>query len=195
MIEYRKIDLEKVKEDLLNGKIVAFPTDTVFGLGCLKGDETAKEKIYEAKNRSIDKKLPMMVNDFEMLSRYCEVTNEIKLLLNAFTPGPITLIMKYLNSDETVAVRIPNDEWILKLIKELDKPLLVTSANISGSGSLIKCEDVIKQIGDKVDAIVMDDARGDKASTIVDCLNCYKILREGPISEMEIQKVLKGDRL
>lgn len=195
MIEYRKQDLEKVKQDLLSSKIVAFPTDTVFGLGCLKGDEVAKEKIYEAKNRSIDKKLPMMVSDYEMLKKYCEVNEEIKLLLDTFTPGPITLIMKYKDLDETVAVRIPNDEWILKLIKEIDKPLLVTSANISGSGSLIKCEDVIKQIGDKVDAIVMDDARGDKASTIVDCLNNYKILREGPISESEIRSILYKEEI
>lgn len=190
MIEYKKQDIEKVKQDLLSSKIVAFPTDTVFGLGCLKGDDEAKEKIYEAKNRSIDKKLPMMVSDFEMLKKYCEVTEEIKILLDKFTPGPITLIMKYLDSDETVAVRIPNDEWILQLIKEIDKPLLVTSANISGSGSLIKCEDVIKQIGDKVDAIVMDDAKGEKASTIVDCINNYKILREGPITESEIRDIL-----
>ena len=192
MIEYRKEDLEKVKEDLLNSKIVAFPTDTVFGLGCLKGDETAIEKIYEAKNRSIDKKLPMMVSDFEMLKEYCEVTPEVKVLLDSFTPGPITLIMRYLNSDETVAVRIPNDEWILKLIKEIGKPLLVTSANISGAGSLIKYEDVIGQIGNKVDAIVKDDAKGERASTIVDCLNNYKILREGTILESQIQAVIKG---
>ena len=192
MIEYKKEDIEKVKEDLLNSKIVAFPTDTVFGLGCLAGDTNAIEKIYEAKNRSIDKKLPMMVCDFDMLKKYCEVTREVKVLLDNFTPGPITLIMRYLNSEETVAVRIPNDDWILSLIKEIGKPLLVTSANISGAGSLIKYEDVIGQLGDKVDAIVKDDAKGEKASTIVDCLNNYKILRQGPILESQIKAVIDG---
>ena len=192
MIEYTKEDLQKVKEDLLNSKIVAFPTDTVFGLGCLAGDTNAIEKIYEAKNRSIDKKLPMMVCDFEMLKKYCEVTREVKVLLDNFTPGPITLIMKYLNSEETVAVRIPNDDWVLSLIKAIGKPLLVTSANISGAGSLIKYEDVIGQLGDKVDAIVKDDAKGEKASTIVDCLNNYKILRQGPILESQIKAVING---
>ena len=191
MIEYKKQDIEKIKQDLLNSKIIAFPTDTVFGLGCLYGDEDAKNKIYEAKNRSIDKKLPMMVCDYEMLSKYCDVTKEIKILLDTFTPGPITLIMKYKNSDETVAVRIPNDEWILKLIKEINKPLLVTSANISGAGSLIKYDDVAKQIGKKVDGIVHDNAKGEKASTIVDCLNEYKIVREGPILEAQIREAIK----
>lgn len=190
MIEYKKEDLLKVKEDLLNSKIVAFPTDTVFGLACLSTDDVSKDKIYEAKNRSIDKKLPMMVSDIKMLEQYCEINEKIKILLNKFTPGPITLIMKYINSNETVAVRIPNDEWILELIKEIGKPLLVTSANISGSGSLIKYEDVKAQIGDKVDAIVIGDAKGEKASTIVDCINDFKILREGPISKDEIDKAL-----
>lgn len=189
---YQKEDINQVKEDLLNSKIIAFPTDTVFGLGCEIDDEVAKEKIYEAKNRSIDKKLPMMVCDYEMLKEYCEVDRKTKTLLDIFTPGPITLIMKYKNSEETVAVRIPNDEWILTLIKTIGKPLLVTSANISGAGSLIKYDDVVKQIGEKVDGIVMGDAKGGKASTIVDCLHDFKILREGPILESQIKAVLDG---
>lgn len=189
MIEYKSEDINKVKEALLNSKIVAFPTDTVFGLGCLMGDEIAKEKIYEAKNRSIDKKLPMMVNGFKMLEKYCEVTKEVELLFDAFK-GPITLILKYKDKDETVAVRIPNKKWIIELIGLLDKPLLVTSANISGSGSLLKCEEVKAQIGENVDGIVMEDATGELASTIVNCLDNYKILREGPISKKQIDQIL-----
>ena len=191
MIVYKKEDIEKVKEDLLNSKIVAFPTDTVFGLACIKDDVVAKEKIYDAKSRPDNKKLPMMVSNIEMLEKYCELNEQIRVLFKAFTPGPITFILKYLNSDETVAIRIPDDDWILDLIEKVGKPLLVTSANISGEGSLIKYEDVVSQIGDKVDGIVKADARGDKASTIVDCLNDYKILREGPISKKEIEKYIK----
>ena len=190
MIEYKSKDIEKVKEDLLNHKIIAFPTDTVFGLGCLAGDEIAKDKIYEAKNRSIDKKLPMMVADTEMLKDYCELPKEAELLFKTFA-GPVTLILKYKDKEETVAVRIPNDRWIKDLIRRIGKPLLVTSANISGSGSLIKCEDVKAQIGENVDGIVMEDARGDKASTIINCLDNYKILRIGPISEKQIREVLE----
>ena len=193
MIEYKAKDIEKVKDDLLNHKIIAFPTDTVFGLGCLANDEIAKDKIYETKNRSIDKKLPMMVADTEMLKKYCELPKEAEALFKTYQ-GPITLILKYLNSDETVAVRIPNDKWIGDLIRLIGKPLLVTSANISGKGSLIKCEDVKAQIGNNVDGIVMEDARGDVASTIVNCLDNYKILRLGPISEEQINEVLKKEK-
>lgn len=190
---YKQEDLQEVKEALLCGKIIAFPTDTVFGLACIYGDEEAKDKIYEAKNRSIDKKLPMMVNGFDMLSRYCELTNAEKKLLDTFTPGPITLILKYKDKDETVAIRIPNDTWILKLIQELDKPLLVTSANISGNKSLMKYEDVIQELNERVDGIVCADAAGEVASTIVDCLHDYKILRQGPISKDSIDEALKGE--
>lgn len=187
---YNKEDLLKVKEDLLHSKIVAFPTDTVFGLGCIYNDEIAINKIYEAKNRSLSKKLPLMVNSLEMLEKYCDIDNNTRKLFNEFTPGPITLICKYKNSEDTVAIRIPNDEFILNLIKELDKPLHVTSANISNSGSLLKAEDVINELDGRIDAIVNADARGDKASTIVDCINDFKILREGPISKDEIDKVI-----
>ena len=191
MIKYKKEDIKDVKDALLNSKIVAFPTDTVFGLACLYGDELAYQKIYEAKNRSINKKLPIMVSDYDMLARYCEIDEKTKKLINKFMPGAITLILKYKDYDETVAVRMPDNKWIIDLIKIIDKPLYVTSANISGNGSLIKCEDVLNQIGDKVDGIVMADASGKQASTIVDCVNNFEILREGPISISQIMDVLK----
>ena len=191
MIKYSKENIKEVKDALLNNKIVAFPTDTVFGLACLYGDEIAFQKIYEAKNRSINKKLPIMVSDYNMLIKYCVVNKKTKKLIDKFMPGPITLILKYINSDDTVAVRMPNDKWIIELIKEIDKPLYVTSANISGKESLIKSDDVLKQLGDKVDAIVMADASGNQASTIVDCVNNFEILRDGPISKTQIMDVLE----
>ena len=190
MIKYKKEDINKVKEDLLNGKIIAFPTDTVFGLGCIYDNEEAIEKIYEAKNRSISKKLPMMVSDTSMLKNYAKMNDKAKKLFDKYTPGPLTIILEYKDSNDTVAIRIPNDEWIIKLIKELNKPLLVTSANISGKGSLLKYEDVINELDGRVDGIVLDDAKGETASTIVDMVNEPKVLRNGPITEEEIFKTI-----
>ena len=190
MIKYKKEDINKVKEDLLNGKIIAFPTDTVFGLGCIYDNEEAIEKIYEAKNRSISKKLPMMVSDTSMLKDYAKMNDKAKKLFDKYTPGPLTIILEYKDSNDTVAIRIPNDEWIIKLIKELNKPLLVTSANISGKGSLLKYEDVINELDGRVDGIVLDDAKGETASTIVDMVNEPKVLRNGPITEEEIFKTI-----
>lgn len=191
MIKYKKEDIEKVKEDLLNGKIIAFPTDTVFGLGCIYDNEEAIERIYEAKNRSISKKLPMMVSDTIMLKDYAKLPLEAKKLFDKFTPGPLTIILEYKDNNDTVAIRIPNDEWIIELIRKLNKPLLVTSANLSGAGSLIKYEDVIKELDNRIDAIVVDDAKGESASTIVNMAGEVTIIREGPISKEEIFDTLK----
>ena len=191
MIKYRKEEIEKVKEDLLSGKIIAFPTDTVFGLGCVYDNDEAIERIYEAKNRSISKKLPMMVSDTNMLKDYAKMNDCAKKLFDKYTPGPLTIILEYKDSNDTVAIRIPKDEWIIELIKKMNKPLLVTSANISGTESLIKYENVINQLDGRVDGIVLDDAKGDVASTIVNMVGEIKIIRNGPISEKDIFDTLK----
>lgn len=184
-------ELDKVITCLNNHGIVAFPTDTVFGLGCLYKDEEAVEKIYEAKNRSISKRLPMMVSSLEMVKKYAYISADDKKIFKKFAPGPITFIFKLLDNSDTIAIRMPDDEWILHLISTLDRPMLVTSANISGKGSLSDYHDVISDIGDKVDMIVKGQSKGLTSSTIVDCVNNYAILRQGPISKEEIMEVLK----
>ena len=114
-------------------------------------------------------------------------------------PGPITIIFKkkdcvkdyVTQGKDTIGIRVPDDEFILELIKDLKKPLMVTSANISGAGSLLKWEDVYKDLSGKIEAIVCEDASGDSASTIVDVSDGLKILREGPISIEEIKEVIE----
>lgn len=191
MIQVKLEETDKVIECLNNHGIVAFPTDTVFGLGCLRDDTEAIDKIYEAKNRSISKRLPVMVSSLKMASRMVEISEKDAKLFEAFAPGPITFIFRLKDKDDTLAIRMPDDRWILNLIEKLDKPMCVTSANTSGKASLFKYEDVIKDIGEGIDMIVKGDARGESSSTIVDCVNDYKILREGPISEERIREVFK----
>ena len=202
MKTYKKEEINEVREDLLHGKIIAFPTDTVFGLACVYDDLNAIHKIYEAKGRDIAKSLPMMCSSFEMIEEVVHVSEDAKKLMKAFMPGAITIIYKkkdviddYVTSGkDTIAIRMPDDEWIKELINICAKPLLVTSANISNEGSLFKWEEVCEKLSDKIDGTVMEDARGDKASTIVDCSGEEaRILRQGPISEEEINEVLRSD--
>ena len=196
-IKYTKMDRDKIINLLISGDILAFPTDTVFGLGCIM-DKDAINKIYEAKGRSFDKPLPMMCNDIDMIETVA-LTDEIsKKLISTFTPGPITMIFRkkdeiddyVTQGKDTIAIRVPDDEFILGLIKQLNKPLMVTSANISDEGSLLKWKDVYKSLKGRIDAIVCEDATGDRASTIVDVSGDLKILREGPISIEEIREVI-----
>lgn len=197
-IKYTKMDMQKIIDRLLTGGILAFPTDTVFGLACIM-DKDAIAKIYEAKGRSFDKPLPMMCSGKEMINSVAIINKDSEKLIDKYMPGAITIIFNkkdnvedyVTNGKNTIGIRVPNDEWILELIKELKMPLLVTSANISGDGSLLKWEDVYSCMNGKIDGIVCEDARGDVASTIVDCTDEIKILRDGPISADEIMETLK----
>ncbi len=196
-IRYTKMDRTQIINAMIKGGILAFPTDTVFGLGSICEKE-AMLKVYEAKGRSFDKPLPMMCDSLEMIERYAYVSEDAKKIIEKFVPGPLTIIFRkreevgsyVTNGKDTIGIRVPDDEWILSIIKDIGKPLMVTSANISGAGSLLKWQDVLDEMDGKIDGIVMEDARGDAASTIIDVTDGIKILREGPISLEEIEGAL-----
>ena len=197
-IKYTKQDLNRIKESLLKGEIIAFPTDTVFGLGCIVNKQ-AIDKIYEAKGRSFDKPLPMMCNGLEMIEKVAKVSEDAKKIINKFVPGALTLIFNkkdnvedfVTNGKPTIGIRVPDDKWILDLISGLNQPLLVTSANLSDTGSLTRWEDVYSQLNGKINGIVCEDASGDSSSTIIDVTDKVKLLREGPISLQDIMEVMK----
>ena len=90
-IRYKKMDIEKIGSVLKDRGIIAFPTDTVFGLGCLN-DKDAIIKIYEAKGRDFNKPLPLMVSNIKMLEDYAYVNGDSKKVLEKFTHGPLTII-------------------------------------------------------------------------------------------------------
>lgn len=186
---YSSSQFDEIIEELKNGNTIAFGTDTVFGLACDIDNEKAINKVYSQKKRDFSKKLPMMFSNIEMMGKYVEISEKVGKLISKFSPGPITYILKKKSLDETLACRIPNDNWIIELIERYKKPLFVTSANISGQRPLYKYEEVIKELKE-VDVIVKKDANGNEASTIVDVVNNFNILREGPITQKEIEDVI-----
>jgi len=193
---YKKEDLLIIAEELKKGKIVAFPTDTVFGLGCVYDNENAKNAIMVAKGRDEKKALPLMCTK-ELIETVACVNDKEKKAIDTFMPGAITIIFKKKDLPDfvtcgmdTVAIRVPDDNWIIELIQTVGKPLLVTSANLSDKGSLLKWSEVIADMDNRIDGIVLEDARGDKASTIVSLYAETKILREGPITKEKIIEVL-----
>ena len=196
-IKYTKMDKEKIITQLMQGGILAFPTDTVFGLACIM-DKEAIRKVYIAKGRDFKKPLPMMCDSLDMIKKVAYVNETAEKIINRFTPGALTVILNkkeeiddYITQgNKTIGIRVPDDEWILDLISKIG-PLMVTSANISNEGSLLKWEDVYESMKGKIDGIVCEDARGDRASTIVDLTDKIKILREGPISLDELEEILK----
>lgn len=193
---YEKGNMDELVEVLEKGGLLAFPTDTVFGLGCMM-DLEAMYRVYECKGRSFTKPLPFMCTGLSMIEEYAIVNEQARRVIEGLMPGALTVVLakkeivddRFTMGNDTIAIRVPDDRFILELIGKLGKPLLVTSANISGNGSLQRWKDVYECMKDKIEGIVCEDAAGLEASTIVDLRSDVKILREGPITLDMIKEI------
>lgn len=195
------VEKENINEviDLLNhDEVVAFPTETVFGLGVKFSHLEALEKIYEIKHRSHSKAISLMIYDPKDIEKYAYVNENAQKLIDHFMPGMITLVLKkksVLSDDftagyDTIGIRIPDDPFVLKLLKEVG-PMLVTSANISGQETLLNDQEVYKQFKGKIKMIVKGKCKNTLASTVIKVDEDVTILRQGCIQEEEIREVLK----
>ena len=195
---YDTYEYENIVNDLLNGEVVGFPTETVYGLAIVYDNKEAFDKLYEIKNRSINKPISMMVASVDMLSDVAYIDKLSKKVIEAFMPGAITIILKAKEDlpefvtfkQETIGIRIPTNEVALNILKKVNKPLLVSSANISSEPSLIKANDVHNKFDGLIASLINEDAINGISSTVVDVRNDIKIYRDGPISKKDIEKVL-----
>jgi tRNA threonylcarbamoyl adenosine modification protein (Sua5/YciO/YrdC/YwlC family) len=155
-ISFRARDsVERAAKFLERGQVVVSPTDTVYGLLADAGNDKAVEKIYEIKQRDKRKAMPVFVKDIEMAKRIAKIDKKIEKLLREIWPGKITLVLNkkeksglsklLFGKKKTVALRIPNHKLILQIIEKINKPLIGTSANVSGKNSSTKIEDILKQ--------------------------------------------------
>jgi len=186
--------ISEIKDALHNNCIVAFPTDTVYGIGVLCSSDTAYEKMKYAKKRPETKPFPVMVANLQQLEEVAYINERERKIITQLTPGALTLILKNKsihNGLETVAIRIPDDKFVLDLISEVG-PMYVTSANISGEPACNTDKEVLEQLDGRIDYIVKGEAYSKVASTIIDCTaDNLKVLREGQISLEEIEKVIQ----
>ena len=184
---------------LRNGGLVAFPTDTVYGVGAFAFDEVAVESIYHAKDRPVEKAIPILIgtsNDLEKVA--LGIPSMASKLAACFWPGPLTLVIPkhpelpdVVSSTPTVGVRVP-DHSIARALLTAVGPMAVTSANISGQDSPQTAGDVFRQLNGRIPLILDGGGTpGGVPSTVVNCLGTEPIiLREGPITTKEIQSVL-----
>ena len=186
---------------LRSGGLVAFPTDTVYGVGALAFDAAAIERIYAAKGRQADKALPILLADLAVLPEITQVLPpDVLRLGKTFWPGPLTLIVRKHESvpeavsrDGTVGVRVPDHPIALALLRA-SGPLAATSANLSGAADPLTADDVVAGLGDRVD-LILDGGRspGGRPSTVIDCTTRVPaLIREGPISLEAVLAVLAG---
>jgi len=194
-------EIQSALEVLRSGGIVAFPTDTVYGLGALAFNNEAIESIYKAKDRPIEKAIPILIGD---LSDFDKVAVDIPAMALRFAarfwPGPLTCVVPKkltlplaVSATHTVAVRIPDHHDARALLRAAG-PMAVTSANISGQTSPSTAQQVYEQLNGRI-SLILDGGKtqGGVPSTLVDCTGEVPvILREGPIPLAELLTAYSG---
>ncbi len=195
--------IERGISTLKQGGLVAFPTDTVYGLGACLSIHQAVERVYQVKERPRSIALPLLLGRMSQISEVAEPVPPIAwLLADNFLPGALTIVLHKSKSVPdiitaggiTVAIRIPAHPIPVALIEGMGAPIVGTSANLSGRPSALVADEVYSQFGDKIDLIIDGgQCPGGKESTIVDVTGEKPvILREGAISREELERVCRN---
>lgn len=187
--------MNRINDILNNDGVIAFVTDTVWGLGCLPTSEKAVKRIYEIKHREAKKPLILMSDEVYNLFDYIKqpIEKEAQKLIKKYFPGALTLVLEksentpdFITSGlNTVGIRIPDNETFSEICKSIDgRVLATTSANMSGEPPALTYDEAVKYIGDKVDLVVPSngyEAQG-RASTVAGFKNGQAVIyRQGEI--------------
>ncbi|MFC0272459.1 L-threonylcarbamoyladenylate synthase [Metabacillus herbersteinensis] len=186
---------------LKENEVVAFPTETVYGLGANAFSDEAVQKIYEAKGRPSDNPLIVHISSEDQINEIAtDVPDYATTLINSFWPGPLTLVLNkkgglstFVTAGlDTVAVRMPDHLLALALIKEAGIPVAAPSANLSGKPSPTRAEHVLNDLDGKIAGIVNGGPTGvGLESTVLDCSGATPvILRPGGITKEQLQSVI-----
>ena len=185
---------------LKSSGVVAYPSDTVYGLGAAASDDAAVERAFAAKDRDTEKALSLLLADAADLGPLCgEVSPVARALAQRYWPGPLTLVLECspayhsaaLGGGDTVAVRVPAHPFLRELIRALGEPITGTSANASGRPACRSAEEVQQELGDAVDLIVDGGPSGVALeSTVVSLTGGLPVvLREGAIPRADVERL------
>jgi len=177
------------------GKIFIYPTDTIYGIGGNPFDEEVVKRIADIKGRDEKKQFIWLLSDFENLMNYVDVIYDTHLdFLQKIWPAPVSVILnlnertKRIVNQDTIAVRIPQNYFCLKLLKEISRPLISTSVNRSGEDPINHIDPIVASFSQYVDAILFrSELTEAKSSTIIDLTSKQpKLIREGSIKFVEL---------
>lgn len=211
--------IKKAAAILKRGGVIAFPTDTVYGLGANALNKKAVLRIYQIKKRDKNKPLIILLGRKKDAEKYAYLTAIDKRLTAKFWPGPLTLVLKakksipdYLTKKWTIGLRMPRNKIIIALTRTCEFPLATTSANLSGKASATSAQEVAEKLGfpgdlshialakrealaktgDKIDLIIDGgETKSNIASTVLDTISKIpKIIRQGKITLNEIDKAI-----
>ena len=190
--------INKALKILDSGGVVAFPTDTVYGVGVRVSDLEGIERLYAIKGRERSKAIAVLIADTSQLKQIAEASKTAMKLAEHFWPGPLTLVLprqpkvpELLTQGPTVGVRVP-DHAIARELLRAAGPMAVSSANLSGGKNPLNADEVMEQLDGRIEMLI--DGRqtpGEQPSTVVDLTSAEpKLLRAGPIKEEEIFKTI-----
>ncbi len=186
-----KTALEEAAKIIKKGGLVAFPTETVYGLAADYLNKKALDRLSEVKNRPKDKPYTVHISDYDVIGALsCEVSIFEEYLIQQFWPGPLTLILKT-ETGGKIGFRMPKNRLALDFISACKTPIAAPSANISGNNAPRTAEEVLRDLDGKIE-MVLDGGMTEMGaeSTVVDVTAFpYRILREGAIKKAQIADV------
>ena len=193
--------LENALKALNDHQVIAFPTETVFGLGVFYDDYQAYNLLNKVKNRHEDKPYTMMLYDINEINKYADVDKKYLPIIKKYMPGSLTILVKakenvpnyVTHNTKIIGIRIPSNKEALDLLSFVKKPLLVPSANKADQKPALNNEEVKAIFGDEIRVIIPGEAIGGQASTIIDLTGKeIKLIRKGPILLEELNLLINN---
>ena len=192
-------DLDLAASLLLKGEVVAFPTETVYGVGVIATKEDAFNALVASKRRPPNKPFSMMLSSLKDVDRYAEIGPKGRAVMEKYMPGEITVLVKakpglpnWITLGTTIiGIRIPDSKYVCSLIDKVGSPLLVTSANHSGEPTSTSFDVTYNTFNGEIAGVVVGKCVSEKASTIVNISSedNISLVREGPIPFEDMKKV------
>ena len=191
--------LEDALKALNEHQVIAFPTETVFGLGVFYDDYQAYNLLNKVKNRHEDKPYTMMLYDINEINKYADVDKKYLPIIKKYMPGSLTILVKakenvpnyVTHNTKIIGIRIPSNKEALELLRFVKKPLLVPSANKADQKPALNDEEVKAIFGNEISVIIPGKAIGGQASTIIDLTGEeVKLIRKGPIPLEELNLLI-----
>ncbi|MBE6494236.1 MAG: threonylcarbamoyl-AMP synthase [Methanosphaera stadtmanae] len=194
-----KNDLKYALNQLKKGNLVVYPTDTIYGIASNIADDKALKKVFEVKNRSLDKPISICLHDFEQLEQVAQMNDKLRDIVHKLLPGPYTLLLRKQKSisplitsnSDIIGIRIPDSEICFELTKSF--PITSTSANLSNKKTPNNIQDIINQLNNDISVYLDVGLIGNnKPSTIIDLTNKKpKIIRNTQKDDKLLNSILK----
>ena len=187
----------KIYNIIRNNEVIAFPTETVYGLGVIYNSEEAFNNLVNTKNRRPDKPFTLMLGDKREIDKYALINDKIQKIIDKFFPGEITILIKpkkdlyswvTLNS-KYIGIRVPNSPMVCEMINTLGYPMLVSSCNISDEPVCQNYQEVCSKFKEKIAIIIEGEVISKVPSTIVICDDELILVREGNLPFSKIKEV------